>query len=184
MSTKSAFLEQLGPRVRIRAVDRVRSGSRARLNLNPGPDFKATVSLARSLMRRGVKASVARDVAERLAAGHAAPVTAPLFDGEAFIEELRRIGVGASPPKPADGGALAALRKQLKLSQEQFANSVGLEVRTLQNWEQKRGSFDAPTALLIKVIEQAPEIVQRIAADEPAAKGSYRSSKARRSATD
>lgn len=66
------------------------------------------------------------------------------------------------------GGDLAALRKRLNLSQEQFANSVGLDVRTVQNWEQKRNMLDGPAALLIKLIEQCPHLVQRVAADDPA----------------
>lgn len=166
MSTKSSFLEQLGPRVRVQAVDPIRTGTSARVNLRADTALGQTVPLARALIRRGVKGSVARDVADRLASGAAASVLLPHHDGQAFAEEIAGLGVFASVPKRVSGQALATLRKRLQLSQEQFANSIGLEVRTLQNWEQQRGALDAPTALLIKVLEHFPELVQRVAADD------------------
>ena len=135
---KSSFVEQLGPRARAQAVDLVTSGSPERITLKPAKGFSATVAVARALARRGVRLSLARHVAERLAAGHAAPVLVPKMDGQALADELRTHGVEFGAPQSVDVGALAALRKRLKLSQEQFANSVGLEVRTLQNWEQGR----------------------------------------------
>jgi putative transcriptional regulator len=125
------------------------------------------VSLARALIRRGVTPSLARHVAERLLAGHATPVWLPHYDGAVLAHELDAIGVDLKTPEPVTGESLAALRKHLHLSQEQFANSVGLELRTLQNWEQNRVAFDAPTALLIKLLERLPNVVQRVAADEP-----------------
>ncbi|QTC92776.1 helix-turn-helix domain-containing protein [Brevundimonas goettingensis] len=127
-----------------------------------------TVPFARALVRRGVKASVARAVAERLLTGRSAHLEIPRYDGAPLIQELRNLGVGAKRPLPASGRKLARTRKGLNLSQEQFANSVGLEVRTLQNWEQKRDEvFDGPTALLIKILELYPEVAQQVAADDP-----------------
>jgi putative transcriptional regulator len=167
MSTKSSLMAQFGRRVRTQAIDRVLTGSRERVNLRPRAGFSATVSLARALIRRGVTGSLARHVAEQLLAGRSTPIWVPHYDGPALSHELDIIGVDLKTPEPISGEALAALRKDLHLSQEQFANSVGLELRTLQNWEQNRVAFDAPTTLLIKLLERYPAVVQSVAADEP-----------------
>jgi putative transcriptional regulator len=163
---KSSLSAQLGPRVRIRAIDRVNSASSADVVLRPERPLTATVTLARALIRRGVKASVARHVAETLAAGEAAFIHLPNDDGEPLRGDLAQLGVVASPPSRLDGGSVAQVRRRLNLSQEQFANSVGLDVRTVQNWEQKRGALDGPAALLVKVIDRYPRLVQRVAADD------------------
>jgi hypothetical protein len=152
MSMKSSFAEQFGQQVQIRAVDPVSGGTSVRVNLKPEPSFAATVTFARTLMRRGVKGSVARHVAEQLVMGRPATVEIPHYEGLPFQEELSLLGVRVTEPRKLAGDDLAALRKRLKLSQEQFANSVGLDV---------------PTMLLIKLIEQCPRLVQRVAADDP-----------------
>jgi len=168
---KSSLSAQLGPRARIRVIDRVNSGYSADVVLRPERPLTATVTVARALIRRGVKASVARHVTETLAAGEAAFVHIPNDDGEPLRRDLAPFGVTASPPARLDGGSVAQVRRRLNLSQEQFANSVGLDVRTVQNWEQKRGALDGPAALLVKVIERYPRLVQRVAADDTVAGG-------------
>lgn len=90
----------------------------------------------------------------------------PHYDGDDLARELKALGVKISLPKAVLGSGLAAVRRRLNLSQEQFANSVGIEVRTLQNWERTPNGFDGPTALLIKMLEREPEMVRRVAADD------------------
>ncbi|GIW52026.1 MAG: transcriptional regulator [Nitrospiraceae bacterium] len=53
----------------------------------------------------------------------------------------------------ATGGApdVAALRARFKLSQAQFAGLLGISVRTLQNWEQKRRRPDGLAEVLLRV---------------------------------
>jgi len=167
MSTKSSFAEQFGQQVQIRAVAPVSGGTSVRVNLRPEPGFAATVTFARALMRRGVKGSVARHVAEQLVMGRPATVEIPHYEGQPFQDELSPLGVLVTEPRKLAGDDIAALRKRLNLSQEQFANSVGLDVRTVQNWEQRRSALEGPTMLLIKLIEQCPHLVQRVAADDP-----------------
>jgi len=166
MSTKSSFVEQFGQRVQTRVVDRVSNGTKERINLKAKPGFIATVTLARELIRHGVKGAVAKQVAETLIAGHAVQVVVPHFARSSLKPALDEIGVVMKEPRQADGAALKSVRDRLNMSQEQFANSLGLGVRTLQNWEQKRTELDAPAALLVKLIEAAPEVVQRVAADD------------------
>ena len=49
-----------------------------------------------------------------------------------------------------------AIREQLELSQQEFANLIQVNVRTLQNWEQKRRCPTGPAAALLKIVANAP----------------------------
>ncbi|TMV35923.1 helix-turn-helix domain-containing protein, partial [Thioclava sp. BHET1] len=55
----------------------------------------------------------------------------------------------------------AAIRKGQKLSQAAFAARYGLSAGTIKDWEQNRRQPDRAAVLLLKVIEQAPEVVER-----------------------
>src|SRR4051812_30201131 len=94
MPTKSSYEALFGPQVRVRAVDRVQSGSPGKFSLRPETGFRKTVSVARSLARRGVPLSVAKHAVERLLAGHAAAVQVPHVESrESFESELAELGV-------------------------------------------------------------------------------------------
>jgi len=54
------------------------------------------------------------------------------------------------------------IRTDLGLSQRAFAARFGLSVRTVQEWEQGRSVPDQPARVLLKVIQSAPEIVERV----------------------
>lgn len=54
---------------------------------------------------------------------------------------------------------VAAIRKRLKLSQAEFARRYGLPTGTIKDWEQKRRQPDRAALVLLKVIDQAPEMV-------------------------
>lgn len=56
---------------------------------------------------------------------------------------------------------IAALRQRLGLSQDAFAQTFGLSVATLRDWEQGRRSMDRTARAFLKVIEQDPEMVAR-----------------------
>jgi putative transcriptional regulator len=56
---------------------------------------------------------------------------------------------------------VAAIRKRQKLSQAAFAKRYGLPEGTIKDWEQKRRQPDRAAILLLKVIEQAPDMVAR-----------------------
>lgn len=59
----------------------------------------------------------------------------------------------------------AAIRKRLGLSQAAFAKRYGLSPATLRDWEQGRRAPDAPARALLRVIEYAPETVERALAE-------------------
>lgn len=105
---KSSFVEQLGPRVRLRAVDLATSGSSARVALTPERPLLQTVTLARLLIRRGVAPSLARDVAEQLARRQVALVTIPFYEQDEVAGELARLGVSAQAQRCAADEPTAA----------------------------------------------------------------------------
>lgn len=57
-----------------------------------------------------------------------------------------------------------AIRRQLGISQVQFARRFGFSVRTVQEWEQGRAIPDRPARILLHVIEQSPRAVERAVA--------------------
>ena len=59
-----------------------------------------------------------------------------------------------------------AIRERLALSQEGFARRFGLSLRTVQEWEQGRRAPDGPARVLLHVIDQQPEAVERAVAGQ------------------
>ena len=51
------------------------------------------------------------------------------------------------------------LRDKLSLTQSEFANMIGVSVRTLQNWEQGRREPEGPAKALLRVVEREPKAV-------------------------
>jgi putative transcriptional regulator len=54
-----------------------------------------------------------------------------------------------------------AIRRQLGMSQAQFAAAFGLELDAIRNWEQGRRRPEGAARAFLKVIEREPEAVQR-----------------------
>lgn len=63
------------------------------------------------------------------------------------------------PPKHID---VAPLRKQMGMSQINFANSFGLKVSTLRDWEQGRRQPDGTARILLAIISRHPMIVHEV----------------------
>jgi putative transcriptional regulator len=59
---------------------------------------------------------------------------------------------------------LIRVRESLNLSRALFAVYLRTNVRTLENWEQGRAKPNAQAALLINLVKQFPDTVQRLAA--------------------
>ncbi len=55
------------------------------------------------------------------------------------------------------------LRKRMGLSQVRFAERFGFSVAALRNWEQSRRVPDRSTRLLLRLIAEEPELVERVA---------------------
>ena len=56
---------------------------------------------------------------------------------------------------------VAAIRKRLGLSQDAFAKKFGLSAATLRDWEQGRRQMDRTAQAFLKVIDKAPDAVER-----------------------
>lgn len=57
-------------------------------------------------------------------------------------------------------GDVAALRLFICLTQEQFAEALGISVHTLRNWEQDRVNPDGPGLALLRIAARHPRIVR------------------------
>jgi putative transcriptional regulator len=79
-------------------------------------------------------------------------------------EELNRALMRAQRKRIIAGrlepGDVAALRRFICLTQEQFAEALGISVHTLRNWEQDRVRPDGPGLALLRIAARHPRIVR------------------------
>lgn len=68
----------------------------------------------------------------------------------------RRYTIGSYP--------IVRAREKSGLSQAEFAQLLGVSIRTIQDWEQGRREPNAAAKTLIKVAELHPSVLRRIAA--------------------
>jgi putative transcriptional regulator len=69
--------------------------------------------------------------------------------------QRKRIMAGKLEP-----GDVAALRKFVCLTQERFAEALGISVHTLRNWEQERVQPDGPGLAWLRIAARHPRIVR------------------------
>jgi DNA-binding transcriptional regulator YiaG len=65
-----------------------------------------------------------------------------------------------------DPGLIAEVRARHRLSQREFAEMLGIDIDTLQNWEQRRNRPDTAALNLVMAFDKAPELIEQ-AAFEP-----------------
>lgn len=53
------------------------------------------------------------------------------------------------------------IRKRLKMSQREFADTLGIPVATLRNWEQNRVAMEPATIALMRILAREPEAALR-----------------------
>jgi DNA-binding transcriptional regulator YiaG len=58
------------------------------------------------------------------------------------------------------GEDIAALRRFVRLTQEQFAQAMGISVHTLRNWEQGRRTPEGPALALLRIAAKHPRIIR------------------------
>lgn len=96
----------------------------------------------------------------------------PTF-GEALLEgleearawnrgELALETVNIDPMPPA---RIKAIRKSVAKSVADFERRFGIPAATVNNWEQGRRSPDPAGRLLLQVLEKAPDVVEKVAAE-------------------
>ena len=77
---------------------------------------------------------------------------------------LRTIKVTRKPAPVISAQDVVAVREQLHLSRPVFAHYLRTNPRTLENWEQGRAKPNAQAALLIRMVAQFPDMVERLEA--------------------
>ena len=55
---------------------------------------------------------------------------------------------------------VAALRRFVRLSQEDFAHALGISVHTLRNWEQGRRRPEGPAMALLRIAARHPRVLR------------------------
>ena len=54
------------------------------------------------------------------------------------------------------------IREAAQVSQSQFAKLIGVNLRTLQNWEQHRTRPTGPARALLKIVASSPQAIQAL----------------------
>lgn len=157
---KSSLKARFGPRVQIREIHPASDSSSAAYVLEPVIGaFAETVTAAQILIRGGVGPSKARTVVERLLGGEAVALAIPALDSaDAFEGALRTLGIRAQRRQAPATVDVAAIRRGLGLTQEEFAARFALSVANIRNWEQGRSQPDDASRAFLTVIEKAPAI--------------------------
>ncbi len=77
-----------------------------------------------------------------------------VLDGVREIQAEKGKRVSVSLP------AAARVRKALGLSQREFAEILGVSIRTLQDWEQGRRRPSGAAATLLRIVEKHPDLLR------------------------
>jgi putative transcriptional regulator len=77
------------------------------------------------------------------------------------VREMKRHAAGkrvrGSRTTSLDEPDVRAIRKAANVSQAQFAALIGVNLRTLQNWEQQRTRPSGPARALLKILASDPK---------------------------
>jgi putative transcriptional regulator len=118
-----------------------------------------TDSLAASLEMSGPQAPMRR---VRLKAD--GRIVEILADGREVIfvdATMRAAAAGVArdvPDAPDDAAYARGIRARTKLTQAEFAASIGVPIETVRNWEQGKRSPRGPARALLKMIDKVPQV--------------------------
>ena len=154
MSTRSSLKDLPGPRVRVRDVPRVASGSRGK--------FLLQSNRARSRARRPpwrLRSGISL-CATRTRSPPAFSITAKPWSNCRQSRDLAACNVVAKAYGPPPRVDVKAIRETMEMSQEQFALEFGLELATVRNWEQCRSEPDTAARNFLVTIAHDPKAVR------------------------
>ncbi|HTB42594.1 MAG TPA: helix-turn-helix domain-containing protein [Acetobacteraceae bacterium] len=77
----------------------------------------------------------------------------------ALAADLVAMNVHTYRRRQPDPGIIVEVRARHGLSQREFADVLGIEVDTLQNWEQGRNRPDPAALTLVAAYDRAPEVI-------------------------
>ncbi|RJX81239.1 DNA-binding transcriptional regulator [Pseudomonas sp. LS-2] len=75
---------------------------------------------------------------------------------------LRSDRFAQKPVPDVSAQEIVALRERLHMSQNVFAKRIRTSASTLRNWEQEKSRPNAQAALLIRLVEKFPDMVERL----------------------
>ncbi|MDX3775198.1 helix-turn-helix domain-containing protein [Chromatiaceae bacterium AAb-1] len=76
---------------------------------------------------------------------------------------LRKVSAESKPVPHVTAQEIVNLRQKLHLSQAVFAQRLRLNPETLKNWEQSKSKPNGQAAILIKLVEKYPDMIERLA---------------------
>lgn len=86
-----------------------------------------------------------------------------LADDRAGKVTLRKQTVDYQPPVEMTAAEVVRVRTKLNVSQPVFARRFRTEAKTIANWEQGRSKPNAQAAILLKLVDRHPELLDEIA---------------------
>jgi len=173
MSTNSelkARLERLGP-VRVVTPPQLSSDEQLVLLLRRTGSLDQAINAIKRLREVKVGLRAAHSAVTKLASDGWAMCTVSRYgDIAALVRDLAAMNIQVRRRVPAAEAVpdLAEARGKHGLSQREFADLLGVDVRTLQNWEQGRNRPDPAALSLMRVFAHAPEVFEE-AISEPIA---------------
>jgi DNA-binding transcriptional regulator YiaG len=132
-------------------------------------DVERPVTVARLLTRHGMSLRKAHEILNRLADGETVAIELHANEARSLVSVFSALGVRAlqiAPPEPD----VKRIRERLGLSQTEFSIRFGLELDTVQNWEQGRTRPDPAGRILLGLIEAYPECVDAVLTNNPLSK--------------
>ena len=93
-------------------------------------------------------------------------VMAGLQDALAHARGEAVPGLVVHAPRVAADLDVAAIRRRTGASQARFAQSIGIAVSTLRNWEQGRRRPEGPARVLLALLDRNPLVVQELLVGE------------------
>ena len=162
MSTNSALkarLARVAP-VRDAAPPPSFSGAPVALALRLDGPLDQPVSVVQRLRAAGLTPRSAHAVINRLADQGNAVCHIPEDAGIALLAaDLAGMNIRVGRRRRHDPAEIAQVRGRHGLSQREFADRLGLDIDTLQNWEQGRNKPDPAALSLVRIFDQSPDLV-------------------------
>lgn len=159
--------ELSGPRVRVRGVPRVASGSPGKFLLQSEPGKIEGPEAALGLAKRHLSMRDAHAIVTRLFDHGEAVVELPAVEGvTALVRDLAACNVAVKAYGPPPKVDVKAIRELMEMSQEQFALEFGLELATVRNWEQGRSEPDTAAGNFLVTIAHDPDAVRQALVSE------------------
>lgn len=124
-------------------------------------EIKQPTHVAVVLRSMGVTLRKAHAVLGQLTSGKSAAVQTSEDLFEKHAHELESLGLEVRPIRKVAADP-KAVRHSLGISQAEFAMRFGLELDTLQNWEQGRSRPDPAANVLLRVIARYPDVVESV----------------------